>query len=103
MKHFKQVLKYILIFTIGFISGFCIMYKLANDVVAITRDYIWAYHCYTYNLGLLNDSTTQIMEDSINTPDGLKYKAVLDKYIEVTPMDKNCYDDGDNFYLFGYR
>lgn len=108
MKYLKQISKYLLIFILGFIVGFCIMYRLANNVVMVTRDYIWAESCYRHNLGVFNDSVAdimnsakQIMLDSIDTPEGRKYKKALDRFREVTPSDRNCIDS-DRFYLFGY-
>lgn len=86
------------------------MYKLANHVIVITRDYMWAESCYKHNLGVFNDSVAcimnsaeQIMQDSIDTPEGKKYKEALDRFKEVTPTgDRNCIDEDDRFYLFGY-
>ena len=110
MKYFKSFLKYVLVFTVGFIVGFCIMYKLANNVIIITRDYMFAESCYKHNLSTLNDSIAyildsaeQIMQDSIDTSVGEKYKEAFDKFREVTPTgDRNCIDENNRFYLFGY-
>lgn len=86
------------------------MYKLANNVIVITRNYMWAESCYKHNLGVLNDSVArimysaeQIMRDSINTTEGRKYKKALDRFKEVTPTgDRNCTEEDNRFYLFGY-
>jgi len=83
----KQILKYILCLLVGFIIGFCVAQNHCNDIIAKADNLILEEARYTIHLGILNDSTVKMMNDSLETPYGQKYKQARDAYMGLCIHD----------------
>lgn len=76
----KRILKYALVFILGFLVGFCITYELAKDLVE-RQNHLWGttapIHEDVY-------SPKEAPKDTINVPARQIYDENLGKYIKTT-------------------